>query len=104
MNTVIRRLCLVAVIITAVLLIGCSGGGCSAYSNLSSCNNSGSGSGSGNGNGNGSGSGSGPFTISGAVSGLAAGSTGLVLQDNATDNLTIAANGSFTFKTPIVSG
>ena len=44
---------------------------------------------------------SGNFTISAAVSGL----TGtLVLQDNATDNLTITANGTFPFATQISPG
>src|SRR6267378_7081732 len=46
----------------------------------------------------------GPFTIGGAVSGLISGSNGLVLQDNATDSLTIAGNGPFTFKTSIANG
>jgi len=53
--------------------------------------------------GAGSGSGSGgPFTISVTVSGLAG--SGLVLQDNGKDNLTIAANGTFAFATTIASG
>src|ERR1700675_2785878 len=53
--------------------------------------------------GSGSGSGSGgPFTISVTVSGLAG--SGLVLEDNATDKLTIAANGTFAFATTIASG
>jgi hypothetical protein len=38
-------------------------------------------------------------TIGGKVSGLTG--TGLVLQDNGGDSLTITANGSFTFKTPV---
>jgi N-acetylneuraminic acid mutarotase len=38
------------------------------------------------------------------VTGLTSGSTGLVLQDNAIDNLTISGNGTFTFKTAIVNG
>ena len=37
----------------------------------------------------------GPFTISVTVSGLAG--TGLVLQDNGKDTLTITANGTFPF-------
>jgi Galactose oxidase, central domain len=44
----------------------------------------------------------GPFSISVIVSGLSG--TGLVLQDNGKDNLTINANGTFTFATPITSG
>jgi len=46
---------------------------------------------------------SGTISIGGYVSGLAGG-TGLALQDNGGDNLTISANGSFTFKTLLVSG
>jgi hypothetical protein len=42
------------------------------------------------------------YTIGGTVSGLAG--TGLVLQNNGTDDLSIAANGSFTFSTPIAEG
>jgi hypothetical protein len=52
----------------------------------------------------GSGPTGGPFTIGGTVSGLASGSTGLVLKNNATDSLTISGNGTFTFKTAIVKG
>ena len=42
------------------------------------------------------------YTIAGTVSGLAG--TGLVLQNNAGDNLSITANGSFTFATSIDDG
>ena len=42
------------------------------------------------------------YTIGGTVSGLAG--TGLVLQDNGGDNLTVSGNGAFTFATPIASG
>jgi large repetitive protein len=42
------------------------------------------------------------FTVGGTVSGL--NGTGLVLQNNATNNLTIASNGQFTFTNAIVSG
>jgi len=45
--------------------------------------------------------GTGPFTIGGSVTGLTG--TGLILQDNGGDDLTISANGSFTFKTTIVA-
>ncbi|MHB8535389.1 MAG: hypothetical protein ACYDBW_08085 [Sulfuricaulis sp.] len=41
-------------------------------------------------------------TVSGTVSGLSG--TGLVLQNNGWDNLSISANGSFTFGTGITSG
>jgi hypothetical protein len=42
------------------------------------------------------------YTIGGTVTGLAG--TGLVLQNNGADNLSIMANGSFTFSTPIADG
>jgi N-acetylneuraminic acid mutarotase len=42
------------------------------------------------------------YTIGGTLSGLTTGS--IVLQDNHTDNLTLLANGSFTFATPIADG
>ena len=42
------------------------------------------------------------FTIGGTVSGLAG--SGLVLQDNAGDDLTVSANGAFTFAKPIAKG
>ena len=45
---------------------------------------------------------SGNFTIGGTVTGLTG--TGLVLQDNGGDNLTVTAAGAFTFKTSIASG
>ena len=41
-------------------------------------------------------------TIGGTVSGLTG--TGLVLQNNAGNNLTVAANGAFTFATPVGAG
>jgi N-acetylneuraminic acid mutarotase len=41
------------------------------------------------------------FTVGGTVSGLTA---TVVLEDNAADNLSIAANGSFVFNTPLASG
>jgi hypothetical protein len=42
------------------------------------------------------------YTVGGSVTGLAG--TGLVLQDNAADNLSISSNGSFTFATAVASG
>jgi hypothetical protein len=44
------------------------------------------------------------YTIGGTVTGLPASGASIVLQDNGKDSLTISANGSFTFATPIVSG
>jgi hypothetical protein len=46
-----------------------------------------------------SGTGSGSATIGGSVTGLTG--SGLVLQDNGGDSLTITANGPFTFKTAV---
>ncbi|MDD3519209.1 MAG: DUF1566 domain-containing protein [Chromatiales bacterium] len=42
------------------------------------------------------------FTIRGTVSGLTG--SGLVLQNNGGDDLAIAANGAFSFETPVVNG
>jgi hypothetical protein len=42
------------------------------------------------------------FTVGGVVSGLSG--AGLVLLDNAGDNLSVAASGSFSFATPLISG
>jgi alpha-tubulin suppressor-like RCC1 family protein len=42
------------------------------------------------------------YVIGGSVSGLSG--TGLVLQDNGTDNLSISVNGGFTFATALISG
>ena len=42
------------------------------------------------------------FTIGGSVTGLSG--TGLVLQDNGSNNLPINANGSYTFPTPLSRG
>ncbi len=43
----------------------------------------------------------GPFTIGGSISGLAG---TVVLQDNLGDNLSLTANGNFTFLTPVAAG
>jgi hypothetical protein len=56
------------------------------------------------GGGPGGGGGGGPFTIGGTVTGLTGGSTGLALQNNGVDTLSITANGSFTFKASVVKG
>jgi hypothetical protein len=48
------------------------------------------------------GGGSSTYTIGGTVSGLTG--SGLVLQDNGGNNLSVSANGSFTFTTAITSG
>src|ERR1700722_13912990 len=49
-----------------------------------------------------SGTGATTFTIGGTVTGLTG--TGLVLADNGGDNVPVAANGMFTFATPVASG
>ncbi len=79
-----KTLCLTY--LTAILLLVA---GCSGYP-----------AGSGGGGGGGTG---GPYTIGGTVSGLAAGES-VVLQNNGKDNLTVSANGAFTFPTTIASG
>jgi N-acetylneuraminic acid mutarotase len=43
-------------------------------------------------------------TIGGTVVGLVGSKSGMVLQDNGGDNLTISSNGTFTFNTPIADG
>src|SRR5690242_15948047 len=43
------------------------------------------------------------YTISGTVADLA-GTTGVVLQNNGADNLTVTANGTFHFATTVTSG
>ncbi len=73
--------------ITAILLLV---GGCSGYP-------------AGSGNNPGGGGAGGPYTIGGTLSGLAAGES-VVLQNNGKDNLTVSANGVFTFPTSIASG
>ena len=42
------------------------------------------------------------FTVGGTTSGLAG--TGLTLQDNGGDDLALAADGPFTFATPVAGG
>jgi hypothetical protein len=60
------------------------------------------GSGSSSSGGSGSGGNTTTYTIGGTVSGLSG--TGLVLQNNGGNNLSVTANGSFTFSTSIASG
>jgi len=83
--------------IAALLISGCSGikGG-------NTTGGGGNGGGGNGGGGNGGGGSTGPFTIGGNVVGLTG--TGLVLQDNTKDNLTIkpgAASVPFTFATAV---
>jgi hypothetical protein len=78
----VNRLLACAVLLLAADLTACGGGG--------------SGGGSGGG-------GTATYSVGGAVSGLASGST-VLLQDNGGDNLTVSANGSFTFSTKVLAG
>jgi hypothetical protein len=82
-------------LMSALLFAGCKSNGLYTLSN--------SGSGSGSGSGTGSGTGSGPSataeTIGGTVTGLVG--TGMILEDNLSDDLPILANGTFTFKTAV---
>jgi hypothetical protein len=100
----IKPLFFIALIMASAVLVGCGGKGCnpslsSVCANASSSSSSGSGSGTGAGAGTVS---SGPFTIGGSVIGLTG--TGLVLEDNGGDDLTINQSGAFTFKVPITGG
>jgi hypothetical protein len=52
---------------------------------------------------NGASSGTTFFTISGTLTGLAA-ATSVTLLDNGTDQITLSANGNFTFPTPLATG
>ena len=73
------------VVLVASALLGACGGGGDGY----------------NGGGTGSGGGAVTYTVGGTVSGL----TGtVVLQNNGGDNLSISANGPFTFRTAIGYG
>lgn len=107
-----KFLCL-AILAASAFLVGCGGSGCdknlpggAAGACVGSSSGSGATSGSGSGSTSGSGTGattpSGPFTIGGTVIGLTG--TGLVLQDNGSNNLNITQNGPFTFTTSIASG
>ena len=78
-----RLLCSLPLLLAGILLVACSGVPQSASSN------------------GGSGGSTTP-TIGGTVTGLSG--TGLVLQDNGGDNLTITASGTFTFKTALSNG
>src|SRR3954453_5742796 len=84
MNYASRVLWGVPVLMAALCLAACSG---------LPQNNSGATGGTG---------GSGNFTIGGNVAGLAG--TGLVLQNNGADNLSVTASGTFTFATAVKSG
>jgi hypothetical protein len=68
---------LAVIAITSVLLVGC---------NLRKTT------------GSGPGSSAGPFIIGGVVTGLSSGSTGMVLQNNSGDNLTVSGNGPFLLR------
>ena len=83
MKSAIKPCCVLSLLMTSLLLTACSG----------MPKTSGSGTGT---------PASATFTMGGTISGLSG--TGLVLQDNGGDNLSISASGSFTFKTSLASG
>jgi len=85
MNTAIKSFFFASLLTASFLLASCSG--------LPKSSSPGSGSGSG--------SGTGPFTIGGTVTGMTG--TGLVLQDNGGDDLTVTLS-PFTFATKVASG
>src|SRR5712691_6370947 len=104
-----RGLFCLAILVSSALLVGCGSSSCDARLTpgtagacAASSSSSGSGSGTGTGTGTGTGSNPGPFTIGGTVTGLTG--TGLVLEDNGADDLTISASGPFTFKTAVAGG
>ena len=97
MKSLIKQLPLCLIVCLALALSACRSGSATA---LGAGSGSGSGgSGSGGSGSSGSGSGGATFTIGGTVVGLVG--TGLVLQDNGGDNLTVSASGAFTFKTAV---
>ena len=85
MNAITNRLRLAALVAVALLAAACSGVPKSS-----------------SGGGGGGGGAATPHTIGGTVTGLTG--TGLVLQDNGGDNLTVTAAGAFTFKTSVATG
>jgi sugar lactone lactonase YvrE len=92
------------ILIGTILLAGCGGGGGSSNSGSGSGASGGAGSGGSGSGGSGSGGGSQTqsYTVGGHVSGLSG--SGLVLQDNGSDALSVSANGTFVFTTSIASG
>jgi len=80
--------------LAAMVLYACGGG--------SSTAGTGTGGGQTSTGGGHTGTGGPAFTIGGTVVGLTG--TGLVLQDNAGDNLTVSASGAFAFPTPLADG
>ena len=94
-----RRAILVSWFFATIGLSGCGGGSSSGASSSSSSSNASSSSSS---NSSSSSSSVASFTIGGSVSGLTG--SGLALQNNAGDDLAIAANGTFAFTTAVVSG
>ena len=109
----ITKISLAAILLASVFVVGCGSSSCDknlplgaagacTTSSSSSSSGSGSGSGSGTGSGTGTTANPGPFTIGGNVVGLTG--TGLVLQDNGGNSLTLSQNGAFVFTTPIPLG
>jgi Galactose oxidase, central domain len=97
---ILKPLLFIALIMASAVFVGCGGKGCNpSLSNL--CTNAAP-AGTPSPSPTPGGASSGPFTIGGNVIGLTG--TGLVLQDNGGDDLTISQNGAFTFKVPIAGG
>jgi hypothetical protein len=86
MKAALKPFILINLMALSILLLGCAG------------LPKGAGTG---GSGSGGGGATGPFTIGGTVTGLVG--TGLILQDNGGDNLTITGNVAFTFKTAVAN-
>ncbi len=100
MKKAVSRLFL-AVFVLAFALTGCGGGGGTGGAGTGGAGTGGAGTG-GAGTGWTGGFPSITYTIGGTLTGLAAGQS-IVLQDNGGDNLTIGANGTFTFATALAA-
>jgi len=81
----------------AVILSGCGGDGASPAGGGGGGNG-----GAGNGNGGSGGGNTTSYAVGGTVGGLSG--SGLVVQDNGSDDLPLSANGAFTFATSVAAG
>ena len=94
------RLCLATALLGTILLTACGGG--SSDGGGGGGGGGGGDGGSGGGGGGGGGGGTQSYTVGGTVSGLAG--SGLVLQDNGGDDLTVTGSAPFNFATSVANG
>jgi len=95
-----KSACFVSLLAVALTLSSCYAAHSGSSGGLSSGGGGSTGGTGGGGTGGSGGSGgSTSFTVSGTVIGLTG--TGLILEDNGTDDVTVAGNGGFTFKTSV---